>query len=185
MCAIRETEEAIRIAQLGIRKEAQCKGRQARPQILEFARYVIVFTTFPAADFSTSEVLEWNRLRWQVELVFKRFKSLAEWGHLPKHDDESAKAWLYGTLLVALLVEKLIGHASAISPGDTAWRHRRPHSAWRDFKFVLNQVTRAIEPQLPLAQVITEWNAISEELADPPRLRLDQLESYFDYSQTS
>jgi hypothetical protein len=61
-------------------------------------------------------VLQWYRIRWQVELVFKRFKSLAQLGHLPKYDDESAKAWLYGKLLVALLVEKLIAHAESISP---------------------------------------------------------------------
>ncbi len=120
VCAIRKTEEAIRIAQQGIRREAARKGRQVQPQTLEFAQYVIVFTTFPAAEFPGAEVLEWYRLRWQVELVFKRFKSLAELGHLPKHDDESAKAWLYGKLLVALLVEKLIGHATAISP----WGYR-------------------------------------------------------------
>ena len=116
VCAIRKTEEAIQIAHEGIRKEAARKGRQVQPKTLEFARYVIVFTTFPTAEFTGSEVLEWYRIRWQVELVFKRFKSLAELGHLPKHDDESAKAWLYGKLLVALLVEKLIGHATAVSP---------------------------------------------------------------------
>ena len=120
VCAIRKTEEAILIAQRGIRKEAARKGRQVQPQTLEFAKYVIVFTTFPAAEFPGAEVLEWYRLRWQVELVFKRFKSLAELGHLPKHDEESAKAWLYGKLLVALLVEKLIGHATAVSP----WGYR-------------------------------------------------------------
>ena len=32
------------------------------------------------------------------------FKSLAQLGHLPKHDEVSAQAWLYGKLLVALLV---------------------------------------------------------------------------------
>ena len=74
VCAIRKTEEAIRIALEGIRKQAKRKGRQVQPQTLEFARYVIVFTTFPAADFPGSEVLEWYRLRWQVELVFKRFR---------------------------------------------------------------------------------------------------------------
>ena len=46
-------------------------------------------------------MLEWYRLRWQVELVFKRFKSLAQLGHVPKYDDDSAKAWLYGKLFVA------------------------------------------------------------------------------------
>ena len=70
--------------------------------------------------FTASEVLQWYRTRWQVEPVFKRFKSLAQLGHLPKYDDESAKAWLYGKLLVALLVEKPTRHAVAVSP----WGYR-------------------------------------------------------------
>ncbi len=122
VCAIRKTEEAIRIALDGIRKEALRKGRQVPPSTLEFARYVIVFITFPAPDFPAPAVLEWYRLRWQVELVFRRFKSLVQLGHLPKYDDESAKAWLYGKLLSELLVEKLIHYALAISPGDTTWK---------------------------------------------------------------
>jgi len=83
---------------------------------LEYAKYIILFTTFPENEFSSSNVLEWYRIRWQVELVFKRFKSLAQLGHLPKYGDESAKAWLYGKLFVALIVEKLIAHACFISP---------------------------------------------------------------------
>ena len=49
--------------------------------------------------------------------MFKRFKSLARLGHLPKYDDDSAKAWLYGPLFVALLVEKLMrdrGHGAEV-----------------------------------------------------------------------
>ena len=75
-----------------------------------------MFTTFPEATFTAAEVLAWYRTRWQVELVFKHFKSLAQLGHLPKYDNDSAKAWLYGKLLVALLVEKLIRHATSVSP---------------------------------------------------------------------
>ena len=115
-CALRKSREAVRIARKSLRRQASKKGRQLQPETLEYAKYVILFTTFPAASFSAAEVLEWYRTRWQVELVFKRFKSLAELGHLPKHDEHSAKAWLYGKLFVALLVEKLIGHARAISP---------------------------------------------------------------------
>ena len=87
-----------------------------QPQTLEFAKCVILFTTFPIQAFPAANVLEWYRTRWQVELVVKRFKSLAQLGHLPKRDLESSNAWLYGELLVALLVEKLIRHASAIAP---------------------------------------------------------------------
>ena len=115
-CALRKTQEAIRIAHKSLRRQAKRRRKQLRPETLEYAKYVIVFTTYPATEFSATDILEWYRTRWQVELVFKRFKSLAELGHLPKHDEHSARAWLYGKLFVALLVEKLIGHARAISP---------------------------------------------------------------------
>ena len=77
------------------RREARRQGSEVRPATLAFARYVIVFTTFCEEAFSAREVLEWYRLRWQIELVFKRLKSLAQLGHLPKRDNESARAWLY------------------------------------------------------------------------------------------
>jgi len=115
-CALRKTREAIRIAHKSLRRQASKRGMQLQPETLQYAKYVIVFTTFPATEFCAADMLEWYRTRWQVELVFKRFKSLAELGHLPKHDEHSAKAWPYGKLFVALLVEKLIGHARAISP---------------------------------------------------------------------
>jgi hypothetical protein len=116
LCVIRKSEEAVKLAQEKIRKEASKKGRITKLETLEYAKYIILFTTFPENEFSPAEILEWYRIRWQVELVFKRFKSLAQLGHLPKQDDESAKAWLYGKLFVALVVEKLIEHACSVSP---------------------------------------------------------------------
>lgn len=116
LCVVRKTGEAIKLAHKKIRRKANKNGREIKPETLEYAKYIILFTTFPETEFSPSNVLEWYRIRWQVELVFKRFKSLAQLGHLPKYDDESAKAWLYGKLFVALIVEKLIAHACSISP---------------------------------------------------------------------
>ena len=89
---VQKSDTAIKIAHRRLRKEAKGRGKTLKPQTLEFARYVIVFTTFPQADFTPEAVLDWVRLRWQVELVFKRFKSIAYLGHLPKHDDASANA---------------------------------------------------------------------------------------------
>jgi hypothetical protein len=116
ICAIRKTEEVIRTTIEKLKRRASKQGKKLRPQTLVYAEYVIVLTTFPEEEFSAAEVLEWYRIRWQVELVFKRFKQIADLGHLPKHDDESAKAWLYGKLFVALLTEKLITCATSISP---------------------------------------------------------------------
>ena len=116
ICVLRKTEEAAQKALNQILQNAKRKGNKPRDETLRYARYVILFTTFPSTRFTASEVLEWYRLRWQVELVFKRFKSLAQFGHLPKFDDDSSKAWLYGKLLVALLTEKIVRHARTFSP---------------------------------------------------------------------
>ena len=87
---------------------------------------MMVFTTVAASRLSVSEVLEWYRVRWQIELVFKRLKTLAALGALPKYDDQSARAWLYGKLLVSLLGQKLERLGRDISP----WGYRLPE-AWQ------------------------------------------------------
>jgi hypothetical protein len=116
LCVIRKSEQATRLAHKKLRRKASKRGLALEPEILLYAGYVLVFTTLAEAEFPAETILEWYRLRWQIELVFKRFKQIARLGHLPKSDPQSAKAWLYGKLLVALLTEKLITHAKIVSP---------------------------------------------------------------------
>jgi hypothetical protein len=120
LCVVRKSETAIALAQKKLRRLASKHGTQLREETLFYAQYVMVLTTFPRKEFSLAQVLEGYRFRWQIELVFKRLKQMAQLGHLPKYDDESAQAWLYGKLFVALLTEKLIQHAGSISP----WGYR-------------------------------------------------------------
>jgi hypothetical protein len=116
VCAIRKTEEAIKRAEKQLRRNASKSGEVLQPDTLEYAKYIIVFTTFAPPTFSAAVVLQWYRVRWQVELAFKRLKSLAQLGHLPKADAQSARAWLYGKLFVALLTEQLIRQGQALFP---------------------------------------------------------------------
>lgn len=116
LCIIRKSKTAIELALKKLKREASKRQSELQPTTIEFAKYIILFTTLPKAEFSTNEVLEWYRFRWQIELVFKRLKSLTAFGHLPKYDEVSARAWLYGKLFVGLLTEKLILSARAISP---------------------------------------------------------------------
>jgi hypothetical protein len=115
VCAIRKSKESIRLAHKKLRRRASRKGNNLQPESLFMAEYVMVISTFPGT-FSASEVLDWYRVRWQIELVFKRFKQIAHLGHLPKYDDESSKAWMYGKLFTALVTEKIIENAVSISP---------------------------------------------------------------------
>lgn len=114
VCALRKSEQAAEQAQRRLRRKASKKQMQLKPETLEYARYVSIFTTWTQAE--ASEILEWYRSRWQIELVFKRMKSLLGLGHLPKYDERSSRAWLYAKLFIALLAHKLIRIGREISP---------------------------------------------------------------------
>jgi hypothetical protein len=116
LCGIRKSEYGIQRALAQLLRQAGKQGHTPKPETLEYAKYVLVVSNLPSAEFSAKEVLEWYRLRWQIELVFKRLKSLAELGHLAKHDERSVRSWLYGKLLVGLLTQKLIRTGRDISP---------------------------------------------------------------------
>ena len=116
LCAVRKSEQSIACAQRKIDRREQKHQCQVRPETREYAGYVMVFTTLRASQMGAADVLEYYRFRWQIELLFKRLKSLLAVGHLPKHEDQSSRAWLYGKLVVALLTQKLIHLGSSISP---------------------------------------------------------------------
>lgn len=116
ICTIKKSQQAIAEAHKKLKRKASKNGMQLQPRTLRYAEYVMIITTFDEATYPANVALEWYRLRWQIELVFKRFKQIAKLGHLPKKDEESSVAWLYGKLFVALLTEKLIAHARDFSP---------------------------------------------------------------------
>lgn len=115
VCIIRKSAAAAAKARERVRREAQRNGTALQPQTLEAADYVFVFTTLPES-VSAAQVLHIYRLRWQIELEFKRLKSLIALGHLKKHDAQAARSWLQGKLLVALLIARLIAQAERVSP---------------------------------------------------------------------
>ena len=126
LCAVRKSAEAIKLAEKRLKRTASRKGREIRPETWEYVKYVMVFSTFSPRQFTTTDLLQWYRIRWQVELVFKRLKSLAQLGHLPKSDAQSARAWLYGKLFVVLLTEQVMRHGRMLSPSAASSRPARP-----------------------------------------------------------
>lgn len=91
-------------------------GSGVRPETLEMAQYVIIFTTVDADRLSAQQCLELYRLRWQIELTFKRWKSLCGFDRMPNHRQDTIQAWLYAKLLAAALLEKLGSLRSELSP---------------------------------------------------------------------
>lgn len=124
VCAIRKSRAGIQRARQRLREKQQ-NGKSVGELTWQYAEYVLVFTTLLSNAATTRQALECYRLRWQVELVFKRLKSIAQLGHLPKHHDQSSRAWLYGKLFVALLAQKLAQMGNTLSP----WGYLLPQEA--------------------------------------------------------
>jgi hypothetical protein len=115
-CAIRKSQLAADRAKRKLLQHARKKQVQLRPETLEAAEYVYVLATVARTVVDTRAVLDLYRARWQIELCFKRFKSLLRLGHVPKRTDASARAWIEGKLLTVLLIERLLGEAQLFSP---------------------------------------------------------------------
>jgi len=115
VCAIRKSTQATQRAQEKLRREAAKQRRHVKPETLEAAGYIFVLTTLPPS-VSTAAVLEMYRGRWQIELAFKRLKSLLGIGHLKKTDGQGATAWVQGKLMLAFLIEALIAAAERFFP---------------------------------------------------------------------
>jgi hypothetical protein len=115
ICAVKKSEAAAEKAKRKILREAKKKKRTVRPETLESAGYVFLFTTLGRV-FSANQVLEIYRVRWQVELAFKRLKSLLRLGDLRKFDTDSVMAWIHAKLLVAVLIEALRAASNSFFP---------------------------------------------------------------------
>lgn len=120
LVALRRSAEATEQARRRLRARARRNQTEPTAESLEFAEYFLLWTTLTERTLGTSDVLSCYRTRWQIELVFKRMKSILGLGHLPKTDEQSAKAWLVGKIFVGLLVERMIAEADTISP----WGYR-------------------------------------------------------------
>lgn len=116
LCALRKSRTASERAQLKVLRTSRRKGTQVDPQSLERAQYLMVLTSLPATKFSARQALELYRCRWQVELAFKRLKSLLGAGHVPKSSDLSSRSWMQAKILTSLLLERLLWEAKVFSP---------------------------------------------------------------------
>lgn len=115
VCALKKNKRAAEKARTKALRENRKKGHRVKPETIEAAGYIFVFTTLDYR-FGPVSILEMYRGRWQVELAFKRLKSIIGIGHLKKSDLEAAKAWIHGKLLVAFLIEALIVAGESFFP---------------------------------------------------------------------
>ena len=125
LVAIRKSSQAIEKTVRALHKEARRKGKQLKNETLKAANFIFVVTDLTQKEMSCSQVLELYRMRWQIELVFKRLKSILGFDRLRAKDDKLCQTYLLGKILGALVIDELTGQALNFFP----WGFRLPSSS--------------------------------------------------------
>jgi len=119
-------------------KAAEARQRATREadgdcdaETLKFAEFVVVFTTVQH-KLSASQILELYRARWQIELAFKRTKSIQDLDVLPNYLPETIHSWICAKLILQLVAARIASRTVAVPPEDTHSQSSAPsHSPRR------------------------------------------------------
>ena len=107
LIALRKTAVCAEASRQKVLSEKSRKSRSIDPRSLEAAEYTILLTNASAESMSPHKALELYRLRWQIENVFKRFKSLLNLDQLAAREPSMVQTYVLAKILGAMLVEDL------------------------------------------------------------------------------
>lgn len=113
----RKDEDATTRAMNVARRRHQKRNgnRQMHPLTAATSGFLLLLTSLPAREMTADEVLDTYRIRWQIELAFKRLKSGLGIHKLPARDDRLARSWLTAHLIMALMIDEAV-HDALDSP---------------------------------------------------------------------
>jgi hypothetical protein len=102
--ALRLPEEKAAANRKRLLQKASRQQTTPDPRSFIAAEFIILGTTLPS-EIPAEEVLTTYPLRWQIELAFKRLKSLLHIDRIPTHTQTGGQVWLYAHLILALLCD--------------------------------------------------------------------------------
>jgi hypothetical protein len=108
---VRKPAEATAHQQARLHRKASRKGHRTDPRSLQTAGFMMLLTSLPAEQVAATDVVRLYRMRWQIELAFKRLKSLGGFAELRASDPRLARTWLLAHLIAAVLIETSLGDA--------------------------------------------------------------------------
>lgn len=114
----RKPADAIKREIKRITEKAARRGRTRRSgkpdqRSLTAACYTIVATSL---DEPTHQIFELYALRWQIEIAFKRLKSLLHIDQLEARDPDLVRTWILAHIIAALLIEDHAAEALDFPP---------------------------------------------------------------------
>lgn len=102
---VRKSPEAAEATRRKLPRKAQRKQKKLDPRTVTAAGFMILATSLPGEGYRAEEICAAYRLRWQIELAFKRLKSLLRIDQLPTRTAQASRSWLLAHLILALLCD--------------------------------------------------------------------------------
>ena len=164
---------AVEKARRKVRQDAKKNHHTPDDRSLVAAGFILVLTNLPSADWPMLLVLQLYRFRWQVELTFKRLKSVIHLDALRCKDPELAQVYLLGKLLGVIFMERLQLQVCDAYP-DRFQSTQRPLSFWRLTTLLWQQLCQAIRGPLTFQHFLDCWPSLWRYLCDEPRKRPQQ-----------
>jgi hypothetical protein len=166
-------EQAAEEARRRLRKATRKHGRTVDERSLLVAGFVLLVTNLPETVWPAEQVLQFYRFRWQVELYFRRLKSLLHLDQLRAKDPQLAQVYLLGKLLGALLIDRLQRGLARAYPDWFASRDR-PLSLWRLTAWLWAEFRNLIRGAITLGAILAVFPKLRRFLCDEPRKRKSQ-----------
>lgn len=118
---------------------------------LSLSSWVPIFTALPTQVIDISVIADSYCVRWQVELVIKRMKSLLDVDRLRVHKDcDLAELYLHSKLLYATITQKIsqrgFSGAAITMQADCSLTH------WRPRQMIADEIKFAIKARFPRIQ---------------------------------
>ena len=161
-------EQQINRARRRVKRKASRNSSTMREQTLFLSEWVLVLTTIPPAELSADLILALYLVRWQIELVIKRYKSLLNGAGLrAKKGSPLAQVYLLGKLIFAVLLER-----RAIKRLGNEWTQMsaaRKATWWRVWKLLAAEMKEAVLNTA--AWSAWDWQALLRALSERTRKR--------------
>lgn len=90
-----------------LQRSAPRKQKKVDPRSLAAAGFLILATSLPVEGYQARDIIAAYGLRWQIELAFKRLKSLLHLDRLVTRTPAASRSWLYAHLILALLSDDI------------------------------------------------------------------------------
>jgi hypothetical protein len=179
LLALRLPPQAAQAARQRVLRGGQKHGRPTRAVTLAMAEWVLLVTTRDEATWPAAAVRRLYRARWQVELLFKRWKSLLHLEDLRVRQREAVEAVLRLNLLAWLLQAAVAAEVRTLlaqvqCPPAWGQQHTGAVSTWRLTSLCVTTLRQQVQGRWTWARLVACLPRLRRFVGESGRQRLQQ-----------